>query len=328
MLKAAVIGVGYLGGFHAQKYATIPQVELTAVVDPDPHKAEAVAAKTGSRALADYRELLGEVDLVSIVVPPAAHFEIARDFLQADAHVLVEKPITRTVAQADELIALARARKRVLQVGHLERFNPAIMALHGELLNPMFIESHRIAQFQPRGTDVSVVLDLMIHDIDIILSIVKSDLVAIRPMGLPVLTDNIDIANARLEFANGCIASVTASRVSRAPMRKVRIFQADAYMSIDYNDNSIIICRREPDPEATGTDFRVTENQRRFDKADTLLLEIQSFVHAVETGCPPEVSGEDGRRALEVALQIGTALAYEHDITLGRNLSVDRDVSL
>jgi predicted dehydrogenase len=309
MLKAAVIGVGYLGNFHVQKYAAIEGVQLVGVVDSDPDRASQIAAAVGAPAYTDHRQILDQADLVSIVVPPDGHYPIARDCLEAGLHVLVEKPMTRTVEEAEHLIQLARQHRRVLQVGHLERFNPGILALRDELLDPMFIESHRIAQFQPRGTDVSVVLDLMIHDIDIILSIVKSDIIAIRPMGLPVLTENVDIANARIEFANGCIASVTASRVSRVSMRKVRVFQPDAYISIDYTENNILICRRVADPSAPSGRYRITEEGRQFQKADTLMMEIRAFIDAIRNGVPPVVSGEDGKRALEVALQISHVLA-------------------
>jgi predicted dehydrogenase len=198
--------------------------------------------------------------------------------------------MTETVPQAERLIALARERGRVLQVGHLERFNPAVMALRGILTEPRFIESHRIAPFQPRGTEVSVVMDLMIHDIDIILSLVESPIAEIRPGGVSVLSDEIDIAQARLEFSNGCVANVTASRVGREPMRKIRIFQPDAYISIDYL--------------AEAERYRIVEEQKRFEKADALMLEVRAFADAVHNGTPPVVSGEDGKRALEVALAI------------------------
>ncbi|MGH8472728.1 MAG: Gfo/Idh/MocA family protein, partial [Gammaproteobacteria bacterium] len=213
-LRAAVIGAGYLGRFHAQKYAALPDVDLCAVVDLIEERALEVAAPSQAQALTDYRRILDVVDVASVVVPPESHYAVAKDCLAAGVHVLVEKPMTRTLAEADELIALARRQGLVLQVGHLERFNPALLALRGILHQPMFIESHRIASFQPRGAGVSVVMDLMIHDIDIILNIVASAVAAIRPMGLSVLTAEVDIANARLEFADGCIANVTASRVS------------------------------------------------------------------------------------------------------------------
>ena len=302
-LRAAVIGTGYLGHFHVQKYAALEDVELAAVVDVDANKAQGMAARFHTEGFTDYREILDQVDMVSVVTPPEAHYSVARDCLGAGLHVLVEKPMTETVAQAEHLIALARERGLVLQVGHLERFNPAVLALRGTLTNPLFIESHRIAPFKVRGTEVSVVMDLMIHDIDIILSLVSSPITAIRPVGVPVLSDEIDIAHARLEFANGCIANVTASRVSRSAMRKIRLFQPDAYISIDYTENTIGIYRRQPDEGGQGR-YRIVAEQKSFEKTDALMMEIRAFVDAVRNGMPPVVTGEDGKRALEVALAI------------------------
>jgi predicted dehydrogenase len=298
-----VVGVGYLGHFHVQKYAALEDVELVAVVDTETSRAQEMAARFNTEGVSDYRDILGRVDLVSVVTPPEAHYPVARDCLEAGVHVLVEKPMTETVDQAQHLIDLARERGLVLQVGHLERFNPAVLALRGTLTNPLFIESHRIAPFKLRGTEVSVVMDLMIHDIDIILSLVPSPLTAIRPVGVPVLSDEIDIAHARLEFANGCIANVTASRVSQSAMRKIRLFQHDAYISIDYTENKIGIYRRQPDEAGPGR-YRIVAEQKSFEKSDALLMEVRAFVDAVRNGTPPVVSGEDGKRALEVALAI------------------------
>jgi predicted dehydrogenase len=302
-LRAAVIGVGYLGNFHAQKYAALEDVELIGVVDVNPDNASKVAGSLGVAAYTDYREVLDRVNLVSVVVPTEQHHAVTRDCLEAGVHVLVEKPITRTTAEAQELIDCAAARGRVLQVGHLERFNPAILALQGLTLEPMFIESHRMAPFRPRGTDVNVVLDLMIHDIDNILQLVPSELIDIRAVGVPVLSDEVDIANARLEFSNGCAANVTASRVSREFMRKIRLFQHDAYISIDYRAHKVSVQRRVPsaaDPDSV--DIEIEE--RAFAESDALLCEIRAFVDAVRNGTPPVVSGQDGKRALEVALEI------------------------
>lgn len=307
-LLAAVVGVGYLGRFHAQKYAALPGVELIGVVDTDLAAAERVGAEVGCPAFADYRELLERVDLASIVVPTQAHFEVARDFIRAGRHVLVEKPITETVAEADELIALARQQGVILQVGHLERFNPAIVALNGELNTPMFIESHRLTPFRGRGTDVNVVLDLMIHDIDIILNMVKSELTSIQASGVPVLSGEVDIANARLEFASGCVANVTASRVSRDAMRKVRVFQPDAYFSIDYQKRCITVCRKGGEGMVLPGLPGITMREKGFAESDALRDEIEAFVAAVKNGTMPVVGGEDGRRALAVALQISDRL--------------------
>lgn len=307
-LRAAVIGVGYLGRFHAQKYASLADVELTGVVDTDRSRAEQVAAEVGCPAFDDYRAVLDRVDLVSIVVPTHFHHAVARAFLQAGCHVLLEKPITETVAEAEDLIALARDNGALLQVGHLERFNPAIVALNGLLKTPMFIESHRLTPFRDRGTDVNVVLDLMIHDIDIILNMVQSDLTAIHASGVPILSHEVDIANARLEFASGCVANVTASRVSRDAMRKVRVFQADAYFSIDYQKRKIAVCRKGGEGMAIPGLPGITMQEKRFAEGDALMVEVQAFVDAVRYGRAPVVGGEDGRRALEVALQISRHL--------------------
>lgn len=299
-LRAAVIGAGYLGRFHAQKFAGLEEVELAAVVDIDRERAKELGAKLKAEAYTDYREVLERVDMASIVVPTESHYPIARACLEAGVHILLEKPMTSTLEEANHLIELAKARGLVLQVGHLERFNPALLALKGTLNNPLYIESHRIARFRERGTDVSVVLDLMIHDIDIILSMVSSEIVAIRPLGFPVLSGEVDIANARLEFANGCVAQVSTSRVSRSLMRKMRVFQPDAYISIDYLENKIAICRKVYERSR----FRIVEEMRSFVQTDALMLEIRAFVEAVRQGTAPLVSGEEGRRALEVALAI------------------------
>jgi len=310
-LRAAVIGVGYLGRFHAQKYAALEGVELVAVVDRDLARAQEVADEVGCRAASDYRPLLDELDVASIVVPTQFHFEVARDCLEAGVHILLEKPITPTLDEADRLIELAKARDCVLQVGHLERFNPAVMALQGVLNTPQFIESQRMAPFKPRGTDVNVVLDLMIHDIDIILSMVPSEIKLVNSVGVPVLSDEVDIANARLQFDNGCVANVTASRASRETVRKIRIFQEDAYISIDYQNREIAIFRKGgggfPVPGLPG----VTMEKRSFEQCDTLMEEISSFIAAVRNGTEPVVTGEDGKRALDVATRISHKLWHE-----------------
>ena len=244
-IRAAVIGVGYLGRFHAQKYSALPDCELVGVADQDERARTAVAAELNTVAYADPRELIGHVDAVSVVTHTPSHFAIAADFLRAGVHVLVEKPITETVAQAQELNALARAAGKVLQVGHLERFNAVILAAESQLRNPKFLECHdRLAPFRERGTDVNVVLDLMIHDIDIVQSIVHAPLASIDAVGTPVFSEEIDIANARLRFANGCVANVTASRVSLKTERKLRIFQDDAYISMDLQQKVLSVIRK------------------------------------------------------------------------------------
>lgn len=310
-LRAGVIGVGYLGRFHAQKYAALENVDLVGVADVSRERAEEVAAEVGTTASSDYRELLGQVDLVSIVVPTQYHFPVAKECLEAGCHILLEKPVTQTVEEADELIRMAAERRLVFQVGHLERFNPAIMALKGVLKSPLFIESHRLAPFKPRGTDVNVVLDLMIHDIDIILNMVPSTVKVVNSVGVPVLSNEVDIANARLQFENGCVANVTASRASREAMRKIRIFQPDAYISIDYQERKIAIFRKGGEGFPIPGLPNVTMEEKSFEQGDALLAEIRAFVDAVSTGSAPPVTGEDGKRALELALQINRKLWHE-----------------
>lgn len=299
----AVIGVGYLGKFHAQKYAALAQADLVAVVDVNAQTAAQVAAECQCQALTDYRELLGQVAAVSIAVPTLHHFAVARDFLQCGTHVLLEKPMTTTLAQAHELNQLAKAQGVVLQIGHLERFNAAFLDLEGMDLCPVFIESHRLAPFKPRATDVSVVLDLMIHDIDIILEIVGAPVQSIAASGACVLSEDIDIANARLEFANGCVANVTSSRVSIKSERKMRIFQPDAYIAIDFQNRGLAIHRvgeREMFPGIP----EIIREESFFEQADALKAEIEAFLAAIQHGAPVIVSGEDGERALATAMRI------------------------
>jgi predicted dehydrogenase len=307
-LKAAVIGTGYLGRFHAQKYAAIGGVELVAVADVNQQQANDVAGEVDCRAVTDYRELLGEIDLASIVVPTDLHYDIARECLASGCHLLVEKPITQTIEEAEELIGIAREKGVVLQVGHLERFNPAIMALDGVLKNPTFIECQRMAPFKTRGTEVNVVLDLMIHDIDIILSLVGADVSQVNAVGGSVLSDEVDIANARLQFETGCVANVTASRASRDTVRKIRIFQPDAYISVDYQDRKIAIYRLKGGGIPVPGLPNVTMEHKKFKQGDPLMTEIESFVRTVREKGEPVVSGEDGKRALEVAMQINKKL--------------------
>ncbi len=302
-LRCAVIGAGYLGRFHAQKYAAIPRCDLVGVVDPDASARERIASELGVAVFADHSDLLGRTDAVSVATPTATHHAVARDFLRSGSHVLVEKPITATEPEARELIALAVEGSRVLQVGHLERFNPVILAVAGELVNPRFIESNRLAPFKPRGTDVSVVLDLMIHDIDLIQNVVHSPIASIDAVGAPVFTNEIDIANARIRFENGCVADVTASRISMKSERKLRVFQTDAYLSIDLQQKLLTVVRR-PAVIEEGVLPKVDVEERSFEQGDALLAEIESFLDAIEQGRPPVVSGEDGLRALLTATRI------------------------
>lgn len=306
-LRTAVIGVGYLGAFHAQKYALLSGVELVGVVDSNPERAAEVAAACGCPAFGDYRALFGQVDAVSVVVPTQYHHQVAKDFLGAGVHVLIEKPITVTIEQADELIALADAGKLVFQVGHLERFNPVMLAAEELLVEPLFVESVRIAPFNPRGTDVNVVLDLMIHDIEIIQHLVKSKVARIDAIGAPVFTGEEDIANARISFENGCVANVTASRISLRSERKMRVFQRDAYLILDFQNKKVLVAKRGEGELFPGVP-NVQMQERELGQSDPLLSEISSFVEAVKEGRQPQVSGRDGRMALETALDINEAL--------------------
>jgi len=308
-----VIGTGYLGKFHAEKYASLADCELVAVVDINAEAAQRVAEKHAAQALTDYHALLGKVDAVSIVVPTTLHYQVAKDFLNNGAHILVEKPITVTVAQADELIALAKEKNRILQVGHLERFNPAILALDNMENKPLFIESHRLSPFNPRANDVSVVLDLMIHDIDIILALVNSDIARIDASGTAVLTQGTDIANARLTFKNGCVANVTASRISMKTERKMRLFQPSAYLSVDFQNKVLMKYRTGEKEMFPGIPEIITE-ESVFATSDALLEEIKHFVDCIHTGKNPLVSGEAGRKALATAIQITHLINPDKDI--------------
>lgn len=307
MINTAVIGVGYLGKFHANKYAALPNSRLVAVVDASSDTAGTVGAKHGVQALTDYSSLLGKVDAVSIAAPTTLHYKIAKDFLSHGSHVLIEKPITVTVAEADKLIALAKSNNRLIQVGHLERFNAAILDLKQVLDKPMFIESHRLAPFNPRATDVDVVLDLMIHDIDIILNIVGSKVKSIAASGTPVLTGSADIANARLEFANGCVANVTASRVSMKTERKMRLFQPNSCISIDFHNRAMKVYSKGEQEMFPGIP-EIAINESIYDNNDALNVEIISFLDSIQNGSSVVVSGDDGRQALAIAIKISKLL--------------------
>jgi len=303
-MRTAVIGVGYLGRFHAQKYAVLPNSELVGVADPSGAARTSVSTELGVTPYADYRELLGRVDAVSIVTPTPFHFTVAKEFLEAGAHVLVEKPMTTTVEEGVVLIETARNAKRILQVGHLERFNAAVQAVQPILAVPRFIESARLAPFKHRGTDVDVVLDLMIHDIDLILSIVRSPVVAVDAIGTRVFSEEIDIANARLRFANGCVANATASRVSRKTERRLRLVQDDAYVSMDLQQKVLTVIRKGVGVGADGMP-QVAIEESSYEQGDALKAEIEAFLEAAATGCAPPVTGEDGLLALRTAISIG-----------------------
>jgi predicted dehydrogenase len=298
-----VVGVGYLGGFHAEKYARMDNVELVGVVDINPSQAENIARKVRSKAYLDYKDLIGKVDAVSIAVPTPAHFSVSRDFLENNVDVLIEKPMTETLEEADELIRISEARGLIIQVGQLERFNPGVVASEQFVKNPMFIESHRLSIYKERCTDVSVVLDLMIHDIDIILNFVKSEIKNIQASGVSVISGQVDIANARLEFANGCVANVTASRISTKNERKIRLFQNDAYISLNFATREITLIRKT-EGSHNGLIPGMEINRLCFTKGDALEDELKSFVKSVGQRRTPEVSGQVGRSALKIALNI------------------------
>ena len=302
-LRVAVVGTGYLGRFHAEKYARMPGVDLVGVVDIDPDRANAVAEQYQTTAHTDYRELLTRVDAASIVVPTSLHYAISKDFIEHGVDLLIEKPMTVDLPQADELIALAESFGTIIQVGHLERFNPAVVALRDILKKPMFIEAHRLSTYKGRGIDVSVVLDLMIHDIDIILNCVRSEIVNIHATGVPVVSEPVDIANARLEFASGCVANVTTSRISTRDERKIRFFQRDAYISVDFANRSIVTIRQTGE-KAGGLIPGMDIQKRDFTQGDALDDELKSFVRSVRLRETAAVTGQAGRDALAVALSI------------------------
>jgi len=307
LLKVAVVGVGHLGKWHADKYAAASDCELVAVVDTNIENARDIAQKHGADAYSDYRDIIPLVDAISLVVPTSLHYKIAREFLEAGIHCLIEKPITESIAEAETLIEIARVNKLVLQVGHIERFNSVMIGIVERLDKPRFLESTRLAPFTTRATDVSVILDLMIHDIDIILDLIESPIRRISASGISVLSDTIDIANARIEFENHCVANVTASRISRKRERKLRIFQKNTYLSADLQDKLLAVNRKsETDNDSGYRDIKHEEH--RFEDNDALNLEVLDFINAIKTGGRPKVDGEDGKRALETAIAITTQI--------------------
>jgi len=302
-VKVGVVGVGYLGQFHAEKYSKIEGVELVGVADIDLSRAREVAKRYRTRPFFHPSDLFDHVQAVSIAVPTPLHHSIARDFFLHGIDVLLEKPITCTPEEADELIELSESRGLILQVGHVERFNGALLALEGKIRNPLFIESSRLSPFLKRATDVDVVLDLMIHDIDILLSWVDSRIKWVHAVGTPILTPYSDIANARIEFENGCIANLTASRVSPEKLRKTRLFQPDGCFSIDYLSQKVSFSKKRSDPKEGESPEMVTQ-EFPVRKIDSLEMEIRSFLRSVRDRKPAQVSGRDGKRALELALRI------------------------
>ena len=307
-LRTAVIGVGHFGRFHAEKYAKSRAASLVAIVDRDAGRAAEAARKLGAEALADHSALFGKVDAVSIAVPTGAHFDVARACLENGIHVLIEKPITETLEQADALIALAARNGLVLQVGHLQRFFLERIDVSRFIDRPLYIESTRIAPFKPRGTDVGVTLDLMIHDIDLILAMVKADVVSVDAVGAPVVSSEEDIANTRIRFANGCVATVTASRVSLKTERKMRIFQRESYLSIDLHNRKLVSMRKGSGKSWFPGLPPIDREEHSFSEGDDLSAEIESFLEACAGAHAPLVTGVDGRRALETAMRITKSL--------------------
>jgi predicted dehydrogenase len=317
MLRVAVAGVGHLGKFHAEKYKAMGQCRLTGVFDANPARGEEIAAKLGVKAFGSFAELLAAADAVDISTTTTAHYELAKAALEAGKHVFIEKPLTSELWQAEELVGLARGKGLKLQVGHIERFNPVILKAEDTIRDPLFIESHRLSTFHHRGTDVPVVLDLMIHDIDLILDFVRSPVKEIRASGVGILTPSVDIANARIEFENGAIANVTSSRVSMKQERKIRFFQRDAYLSLDFSAKQVTIMKKSADvmkylPQILMGSTEIKPEQlvdvQTHDLAgadkDALALELESFADAVINDREPVVNGEAGYRALQIALQI------------------------
>ncbi len=321
-IRTATIGVGHFGRYHAQKYAAVAASKLVAVCDADEVRAEQVAAELGTRAVSDYRMLLGEVDAVSVVVPTCAHHEIAKAFLDQGVHVLVEKPIAGTLDEADDLIETARRRNVVLQVGHLERFSSARQAMDRVVGRPLYIEANRISPFRLRGTDVSIVLDLMIHDIDLVLSLVDAPVTSVDAVGAPVLSALEDIASCRIRFANGCVANITASRISLKNERKMRIFQPSAYLSVDFLAQKLLVARKTSASDEGMPN--ITIDEQTLVEGDSLERQIEAFLAAVRGHRPPVVSGEAGRLALETAMRIRDSLE-QHRLFVQRQLEAEVD---
>ncbi|MEJ5347900.1 MAG: UDP-2,3-diacylglucosamine diphosphatase LpxI [Desulfosoma sp.] len=302
-LRTAVVGAGYLGTFHAEKYARLKEAHLVGVADIDGERAQALASRLGCAAYTDHRHLLGAVDAVSIVTPTPEHFTVARDFLEAGVHVLVEKPLTQSLEEAEELVRLSETKGVVLQVGHLERFNPAFKAVEPYIVNPLFLEAHRLALFNERGLEVDVILDLMIHDLDVVLHLVRSPVETFSASGVPVLTPLPDIANVRLEFRNGAVANLTASRISMKNMRRLRIFQENRYLVADYGNRRAFSFLKEAAADEEGYP-EISSEELEVENRDPLEEEIRSFLEAVRSGTPPLVDGRQGLEAVRLALAV------------------------
>ncbi|MBI3355680.1 MAG: Gfo/Idh/MocA family oxidoreductase [Nitrospirae bacterium] len=314
-LRAGVVGVGHLGQHHARLYTALPDSMLVGVTDQDLERARTIADRHGVQAFLNLSDLLKQVDAVSVAVPTSAHYNITKACLDAGKHVLVEKPIAVTPAEARELVGLAKAKGCRLQVGHSERFNPIMQMMRPHIQRPAFFECHRLGTYSERGTDVDVVLDLMIHDLDLVLSFHPGPVEEVRAAGVPVLSSTIDIANARIQFLSGCVANLTASRVSLNKMRRMRLFQRDSYVSIDFQTRQGMIGRRSTDqsqrPKITIEEFKGSDGE-------PLKLQLESFLQSIRTGSCPVVSGEDGAAALEVAYQVLAAMKSFTDRHIGQ----------
>jgi len=326
-IRVAVVGCGAFGRNHARVYRQLQQdgagVEFVAVVDSDPQRAKSLAAEFGTQFLGSIGDLRGKIDAASVAVPTVHHLSTAREIIESGADVLIEKPLASTLAEADELVAVASRTGRVAQVGHLERFNPAVIATLPLVTRPMFFEVHRLSVFTPRSLDVDVVMDLMIHDLDVVLSLVKSPVREVHAVGLPVISHKVDIANVRIEFETGCVANFTASRVSTERVRKLRFFQPHEYISIDYARQDVIsirvderaaaaLLRGEAPPAKVGPAPGIAINKPKVEAKEPLRTEIEAFLASVRSRRPPGVSLEDGRAALALALQINEAILKHH----------------
>jgi len=304
-LKCAVVGAGYFGKFHAQKYATLDDCELIAIADTDLKAAAACATAVNTQSCSDYRSLIGSIDAASIATPTSTHYDIARDLLENNIHVLLEKPMTTTAEEADRLIEIAQRNNVVLQIGHIERFNPALTRIKHTITKPEFIEVLRLTGYRPRNTEVAVIYDLMIHDLDIVLSLVNSDIVSINAKGVHVWSAETDIINARLTFANGCVANITESRISLKSERKIRVFsQYDGYHSIDLQNGA---SEHYQIKDRSRQDFS-RQSYPRIADADPLREQIKHFIDCINHNTPPRVGGLEGRRALLLAQQVHDAL--------------------
>ena len=301
-MKVAVVGVGFLGQHHARVYSQIPEIELFGVCDIDKKRAEKIAKNFNAQPFSNYKELIGKIDAVSIVVPTHLHYTVAKDFLNSGIHCLVEKPITKDVSQAEELLKIANEKNIILQIGHIERFNTAVIEAQKHIKSPKFIEAQRLGPYDPRVAHIGVVMDLMIHDIDIILTLVNTRIIQMDVIGTKILSQNEDIANVRLKFENGCVANISASRVSLDKFRKIRIFQDDSYVSLDYAGQSLKIYRKKSDVVTSMSDIKIIKPKLKTE--EPLKRELEHFINCVKTGKPPLVTGEHGRDALSVAIEI------------------------